>query len=291
MSEAVNKAKYGYQKTYQDMLDKISSGVLNAYDIIFVEETYGCYVISPELQPFMVHARVNIYDSVADAAIAINNATDTYEGQVISVRYNDVYRGYIVNKNSIGFYITPLDQHPEPIDYDTLGNKPIVNLTGTLDSPIILNQLNNGIYAIDGQYRYALSTEATIYLSVSKQLFVVEKIDYETHISKITGLGVTNYIVTDSNTISSYEFVSTDEIKDYATIDYVDKKIAGLNYVTESEIKAYIEEMFNSTLGTTIDTKIDEKIDATLDDKVSQAVDIKIAESIASSDDISSLFL
>lgn len=291
MSDAVNKAKYGYQKTYQDMLDKISSGVLNAYDIIFVEETYGCYVISPELQPFMVHARVNTYESVSDAAVGINSATDTYEGQVISVRYNDVYRGYIVNKNSIGFYITPLDQHPDQIDYNTLGNKPIINKTGTLDEPIVLSVLNDGIYAIDGQYQYVPVPGTTVYLSVSKQFFVIEKKDNEIHISKISGLGVTHYIITENNEIKSYDFVSSEEIKSYATIEYVDNKIAGLNYVTEENVKAYVEQAFDDVLMEKIDAKIDEKVGDSIDSKVSEAVETKIAESVASSNDINNLFL
>lgn len=291
MSDVTSKAKYGYQKTYQDMLDKISSGILDAYDIVFVEETYGCYVVSPELQPYMVHSKVNLYESVSDAAIAINNATDTYEGQIISVRYKDVYRGYIVNKNSIGFYITPLDQHPDIIDYDTLGNKPIINKTGTLVEPIVLSELNDGIYAIDGQYQYVSISGTTVYLTASKQLFVIERIDNDIHISKISGLGVTHYVITSSNEIQSYDFVSSEEIKAYATTEYVDNKIAGLNYVTEEEVKTYIEQMFNETFEEVIEAKVEEKINETLDDKVSQAVETKIADSIASNDEISRLFI
>lgn len=44
-------------------------------------------------------------------------------------------------------------------NYDDLSNKPIVNLTGTESSPIVLHELEYGIYLIKGSYRYTQDDE------------------------------------------------------------------------------------------------------------------------------------
>ena len=135
------------------MLSKIETGDINEYDIIYSRDQYVTYLITEELKPLQLRSRVYIFDSVSEAEIKLNESTDTYTGQVVSILYNGTYRGYIVNQKNGTFIVTPLWEHPEQIDYDTLGNRPIINLIGTLDKPIMVSEFDNGIYRIKGQYK------------------------------------------------------------------------------------------------------------------------------------------
>ena len=255
-----DRIKFAYL-TYDDMLSKLESGDLNEYDIIYSKDKYVTYLITEELKPLQLRSRVYIFDSVSEAEIKLNESTDTYIGQVVSILYNDTYRGYIVNQKSGKFIVTPLWEHPEQIDYDTLGNRPIVNLVGTLDKPIMVSELDDGIYRIKGQYKIS-DLEETIYLSASDILMTVSKNNQNIEIKKITSDDITDYIITNSN-ISKNTYVTEQYLKDnnYVTTAYVDTKIGALELSIKEDMRGYVQEAITEVFGEELDKKIDDKID------------------------------
>ena len=243
-----DRVKFAYL-TYEDMLSKIDSGDLNEYDIIYSKDKYVTYLITEELQPLELHSRVYVFDSVSEAETKLNESTDTYAGQVVAILDNDTYRGYIVNQKSGKFIVTPLWEHPEPIDYDTLGNQPIINLTGTLDEPIMVSELDDGIYRIKGQYKIS-DLEETIYLSASDIICNVVKNNQNIEIKKITSDNITDYIITNSD-IYKNTYVTEQYLKDknYTTTSYVDTKIEALELSIKEDMRGYFQEAITEVFG------------------------------------------
>ena len=256
------RAKWAYL-SYDSMIAKIQSGELDAYDVCYCHTTKENYVISPELEPWAVRSKIYVFNSVEEANTQLNINTDTYVGQIISVIIEDKCKGYIVNKDALGnYYVDKLTI--DDIDYNTLGNRPIINLIGDLDNPIIIDKLDAGIYNVKGQYKISNLIE-TIYLSASSTIVIVEKDENTIHIKHITTDKIADFFISD-NSVTSHEYITDQYLKDnnYATTDYVDNKISALEQSINEDIEKYISDIvdkqFSSMLDEKIDAKINEKI-------------------------------
>ena len=261
---ADTRAKFGFL-TYDDMLSRIAEGKLDAYDIVFSKDKKQVFIVNENLEPVAMHSKVYVYESVEKANEELNINTDTYEGQVVSILNGDVYYGYIVNKDAKGaYYVKPLYEHAEPIDYDTLGNKPIENKTGTFNNPIILNELPTGIYNICGKYKVTTNDEKE-YLSGERRLALVNHMSGTTTIKVVTADGIINFVVKEGSIISD-RVVTESYLKDhgYTTEEYVDERIRELDLVQRSEINEYISNYISKEL----DKMIDEKVNTALNDKL-----------------------
>ena len=252
--------KFGFL-TVEQMLSAINSHQLQTYNICFTKDTHQIFVIKENLEPLEIHSRVYVFDSITEAETKLNESTDTYVGQVVAILDNDTYRGYIVNQKNGKFIVTPLWEHSEPIDYDTLGNRPIVNLVGTLDEPIMVSELDDGIYRIKGQYKIS-DLEKTIYLSASDILMTVSKNNQNIEIKKITSDNITDYIITNSD-ISKNTYVTEQYLKDnnYTTTSYVDTKIEALEVSIKEDMRGYVQEAITEVFGEELDKRIDDRID------------------------------
>lgn len=255
--EITPRAKFGYL-SYNDMLQKVQEEVLDAYDICYTKDTNECYIIKEDLIPSPIRSKVYVFQSETNAIEQINQNTDTYNGQIIAVLDGDTYRGYIVNQKNDKFTVTPLWEHPEPIDYDTLGNRPIINLEGTFDNTIVVSELDTGIYSIKGQYKI-YESEVTTYSTGSNIIFIVDKNKNSVKIKKITSQNIIDYLISD-NSVSSNQYITTDYLKDYATTDYVDVKIEALQKSITEDMKSYVEKIVQEQFGTILDEKIESKI-------------------------------
>lgn len=276
MSETTEtKIKFGYL-SYDEMLARIQSGELNEYDVIYSKDRLTTYVISEELKPIEIRSRVYVYNSVAEAVKEINENADTYIGQIVSILEGNVYRGYIVNQNNkkrnLTYTVEPLTD-TSSIDYNTLGNRPIENIVGSLEEPIIISELNNGIYSVKGQYKIA-DTEGTIFLAASSVLFIVEKSTEGILIKKITSSEIIDYSIKDS-VISSSSIVTHTflEKQGFATTKYVDEKIAALDFIRKEEVNKYVNDLVVSILNTELDTMVDKKIDEKIQETSSEQID------------------
>lgn len=259
------RAKFGYL-SYDDMLQKIQDGILDAYDICYTKDTNECFIVSEELIPSPIHSKVYVFQSELEAVEKINQNTDTYNGQIISVLDDEIYRGYIVNidNNTDKFIITPLYEHSEPINYDTLGNRPIINLIGTLDNNIIISELDVGFYSVIGQYKI-YEAEETTYLSASNVIFIVDKSNNSINIKKITSDNITDYIISNDSVVSN-EYVTNEYLSEnnYTTTNYVDNKIEALQKSITEDIHDYVENIVQEQFGTILDEKIESKISSTI---------------------------
>lgn len=269
-----NRAKFGYL-TKADMLLKIAEGQLDSYDIVFTKDSKETYIITENLEPSALRSKVYVFDSVPEAEEALNAATDTYAGQIVSVLYKDTYRGYIVNQQNDLYYLIPLYATPEPIDYDTLGNRPIINMVGTFDAPIVISKLETGLYSVKGQYTIAPDI-STKYSSATGTLFMVEHSnDGKTYMKKISADDIVQYVVsggvTKSNVYVTKEYLDS---HGFATVSYVDEKIAGLDYVTKEESQTYIDQQINQTLS----SNIEQQVDIAIDKKIVETSDEHIEE-------------
>ena len=271
-----SRAKYAYL-SYDGMISKITDGTLDGYDIVYCNDTHENYVISPELQPLSVRSRVYVFDSVEEANTKLNINTDTYVGQIISVIVEDKCKGYIVNKNREGsFYIEALTA--DNIDYNTLGNRPIENLVGTLDEPIIITELNSGIYKIKGQYKIS-DDYGTVFLSSDGDLFLIEKTNTENRIKRITKDTIQDFIVSDSDIVKR-TYITDEYLTScgYTTTEYVDSKVLALEESIRADIESYVEQTVEDVITQRIDVIIDERLDVKLDERIQATTNEEIEE-------------
>ena len=269
-----NRFKLGYLN-YNEISARIECGDLTVFDVVYTKDTHEAILITPEYSLLSIKSKVYCYPDVTTAENALNEATDTYEGQIVSIISNEVYVGYIVNRDYNGrFFVTPLCEMGGSVDYNALANKPVTNLVGTYEEPILIETLDNGIYSIKGQYCISEQIE-TIYLSATNILFLVEKIEDKTHIKKITSAEIIDYVISaEGIEISSMATTAYIESCGFATTTYVDNKLAALNFITQEEVDTYVKELVQSS----IDEILDERIDAKLDERLQEAEDDSVME-------------
>ena len=265
-----NRAKFGYLLE-QEIQSRIDSGELNAFDVVFTKDSKKIILLSDSLELIEMRNRVYCFDNTSDAYVALNENEDSYEGQIVSIKDENVYRAYVVNKNYTGkFYPVPLSASIEDINYNDLGNRPIIKLTGTLDTQIMLESLSSGVYMIDGQYRIAEGLE-TVFLSSVSDLFLVEKDTSKIVIKKISATETIIYTIVDG--------VVT--ISTVATTEYVNSQISALEILTKEDVEVYVSDFINQSLDTLVESKVEEK----LADGIDKIVDAKIDEKIGSVED------
>lgn len=274
VSSAKNRSRYGYLNL-ADIQDRIDSGKLDAYDLIYTKDTHECYILTEDLEQVPIKSKVYQFPTEEEALLYLNAATDTYEGQLVAIKKKNRYKAYIVNKDDEDLWcVTLLSDADEQIDYNTLGNRPITNLTGTLANPIIVETLDNGIYSISGQYKVFDSID-TIFSSYENHIFLVEKSETETHIKDISSTDMITYSLV-GDEIQHDKLVTSKFLKDnnYVTDSDLDKKIQTLDILTKTEASEYIEQAVNSYL----DSKLDSAIDQKLDEKIVETADTEIAD-------------
>lgn len=256
MAEYIKRSRLSFQK-YDIIEDYINQKKLDAYDIVYTTDTHENVVIDADLNIIPIRSRVYRFTDITSANLSLNKYSDTYEGQIVAIlqENDEKYSGYIVNKNKIGeFYVSPLSESGQ-IDYDSLGNKPVINKIGTLDSPITVDQLEDGIYKIRGQYKLTESA-ITIYLSSNDNFFLVKTENDITYIKKISAMDITDYTVNSDGSISASTIPTTKILKNYATKSYVDDKIAALDLLTKDDVTTYVADIINNTIDEKIETKV-----------------------------------
>lgn len=198
----------------------------------------------------------------------INQRSDTYEGQIVAIINGSSYTGYIVNKNRGGkYYVTALNGYGGVINYNTLGERPIINMYGTLDEPIVISGLDTGIYKITGQYFFSPQDPVT-HLSMASNLFLVERDDENDniYIKRISPHDIYDYtLYPDGSVITSV--VPTQEWlrqQGYTTDEDLDRKLAALDLITRAEIADYVNSVIENRFELVINQKVAQAIDETM---------------------------
>lgn len=261
---ADNRVKYAYLN-YDEISNRIEDGDIDAYDIVFTKDTHEQYFVKEDLELLSIKSRVNCFDSVQSANTILNSSKETYEGQIVAIADNDlgVYHGYIVNKSDDTYVVTSLADSGIQIDYNSLKNTPIVNV-GTLAEPIIVGNLDNGVYSVSGEYKL-FEDYPTIFSSSTDHLFFVGTDEGIKYVKEISSKTITTYTFADG-VLNSSDVLTIKYLEDngYITNDGFDAKIEALDLVSKSYVAEYVEkittEYLDKNLGTTIDDKIDEKL-------------------------------
>lgn len=247
--------------SYDDMLERLSKGTINQYDVVFTNDTFETFIISEELEPKPLKSRVYIFSSVTEAIQKLNKNTDTYAGQLVSILNGDSYRGYIVNLKN-GVYTVNALNELSSIDYDTLGNKPIINLVGESDNPIIISDLEDGTYSVTGHFKIALD-DITTHLNPNATIFIIEHGEEITYVKKIATKEIVDYEVTNDNSVVINQYITKKFLEEngYTTASYIDEKILALDFIKREEMTLYVEEIFQSFINEELIPTIDERID------------------------------
>ena len=266
------KIAYASRKAIQQAIE---DGKLDENDIVFTTDTHEWILILEDLSIVPVNCKVYLYSSISEAETDLNSRTDSYAGQVVSI-YNSAkekYQGYLVNTDSSdNFYVTAIGSDLD-IDYNNLGNCPIINLSGTISDPIKLSELNDGNYKITGSYIVS-DDIPTLYSSGNGNLFIIGTDESVKHIKKITSTEIVDYTISD-NVTSANSIITSDWIskQGYATKTYVDAKITALDIYTKEEIQAYTRELLEQELSEQIGVIVDEKIDGKFEEVTDQEIE------------------
>ena len=269
MAGRSNRSRFAYLN-HDEIQTAINNSQLDAYDIIYTKDTHENIIITPDLEIVSVGSRIYRFPDANTAETYLNMATDTYEGQIISVVYDGHYVAYIVNKNtSDHFYVTPLNAYEGELDYDELQHRPVSNLTGTLSSPVVLDGLSTGIYKVNGQYKISEVLDTT-FSSSAGALYLVERGSEEVLVRKISAGDITDYKIKDGQ-ITTSTVPTTEWLKEqgYITESTVDEKLAALDFVNKKDVEDYVSQVVLAT----IDSLVDEKIDAAFNERIQVATE------------------
>lgn len=271
---STNRAKFSLINS-TDIERLINEGKLDVNDIIYTKDTHENVMIGYDLSVNPVRSKIYRFLDVATAEASLNNLSDTYEGQLVAILADNAYTAYIVNKNVGGsFYVTRLSEDAKTLNYDTLGNRPIDNLDGTLDNPITVSNLATGVYKIRGQYKIC-PNDLTTYISGNDHIFLVDHNETGISLRKITATDIYNYTVKDDTITSKSEIPTTEwiEKQGYATQQYVDNRIAALNYMTREDVVQYVTSLIETDLEPLIDRRVEIKLKESLVDVESSEID------------------
>lgn len=141
----------------------------------------------------------------------------------------------------------------------------IPELVGTIQNPIILSTLDDGIYQVKGQHKITAS-HITTYDSGAFIFVLVQTTDNGKKVSRIASDEVTKYHIFDDLSVESESYVTDAYLSEhkYATEEYLDEKIEILKHEIEDEISDLIEPVLRPMVEDIIDESIQSEDDANI---------------------------
>lgn len=228
---------------YEDIEAAITAGKLNANDIVFCKDTHEVILIKDDLSYYPLQSKTYVFDSEDDALDALNTATDTYEGQIVSIKgTSGAYGTYVVNKSGDQFQVVSVASSSISFDYNQAFHKPVTNVVGDSFDPAIIADLSNGVYRVTGTYKVAGSSVESV-TTTGGHVAIIETVGSVKYIRLITAQRIYDYAVATDGTITGTYVVTKEWLDDhsYATQTYVDRVIAD---VVESEIENTLTTSF-----------------------------------------------
>lgn len=229
---------------YADIAAAITDGKINANDIVFCKDTYEMILVKSDLTFHPIKSKTYVFESEDEAVKALNAATDTYEGQIVSILgSNGAYGTYVVNKNEGAYEVVSVALSSMSFDYNQAYHKPIQNVVGDEDAVPVIADLGNGVYRITGSYKVAASSDTTVVTTGSAHLAVIDTVGGIQYIRIITAYRIYDYSVAADGTLTDTFVVTKAWLTEqgYATQMYVDKVIAD---VVEAEIADTLTNSF-----------------------------------------------
>lgn len=158
--------------------------------------------------------------------------------------------GNLEDKSTVVDYINSLS-------YNTLSDKPIINMIGSLNAPVYITSLEDGIYKIKGQFIIG-GSNTTVNSSPEDTFFLVSHdpdIQNKMTITKIQGGSITLYFLESDGTFRTDRYITEEWVK-------------AQNFMSANSAKEYITQAIQETVSDVIDQTLDGKLDSALDKKL-----------------------
>lgn len=159
--------------------------------------------------------------------------------------------GNLEDKSTVVDYINSLS-------YNTLSDKPIINMIGSLNAPVYITSLEDGIYKIKGQFIIG-GSNTTVNSSPEDTFFLVShdpNIQNKMTITKIQGDSITLYFLESDGTFRTDRYITEEWVK-------------AQNFMSANSAKEYITQAIQESVADVIDQTLDSKLDSALDKKLS----------------------
>ena len=249
---------------YDDIQSAINAGTINYRDIVFCTDTREMVLVNSNHGFTPINSRHYRFNTYAEAIQLLNIYSDTYEGQIVSVKNSstETYEGYIVNYVDGRYTISNLAVADSvEFNYNLALNRPIDNLVGNVFNPIIITGLENGIYKVTGAYKISPDV-VTIHSTAGGQFVMVDTIDDVKYIRCISAKDIVEYRVDQGGGITTDIVPTATWINEqgFATTQYVDEKLAVLNFFTKSEAEEYIISIVANVNEEAINEVIDRRL-------------------------------
>ena len=270
--------------SYREIQDHINAGTVNQWDIVLCSDTQEMLLVTDDFSLVPIQSRVYRFSSIASAESFLNSHKDSYPGQVISIlsSVTGSYQAYMVNQRSNGtFFVQSISVYnSSDLDYNTIGNRPIDNIGGTMEQPTVLDQLDNGMYKISGAYKISDKLE-TVFQNLNGDLITVEHDLEGVSIKVISSSSISDYYV-DEEKVTRRVYVTDEWIRDqgYLTDSEVDAKLQALNIITRDNALEYIQELVRQGVENVVYDVVDEAMDATFNEKF----DLRLSQKLVMED-------
>lgn len=137
----------------------------------------------------------------------------------------------------------------------------IPEFTGTMQNPIILSSLDDGLYQIKGQHKITAEDDTTFY-SMTSIICVVQTLDEKKKIKRITADEIIDYVVNEDLSVARDIIVTESylESKGYVDAEYVDRKIAAMEQIIKDDIEAALPEMIEPIVRPVVEDVVDDTV-------------------------------
>lgn len=278
MAKDYTKHSRFFFTSYKDIQDAINAEVVNAFDVVICSDTQEQILVTKDLNLVPIKSRVYRFVSVVSAEEFLNNATDSYQGQIVSILNinTGTYQAYIVNKNNAGrFYVSAISVYnASDIDYNEIGNRPIEQISGNIENPVIISNQNDGLYKVEGAFKISDGL-TTIFQSRNGDLISVSHNTNTTEVKVITSGSITDYLVDNNGIVIDRKIYATREwieSQGYASEQYLDAKLEAMELITRQEALVYIREL--------VQEGINEAVNQAFDDTFNERFDRRLREQL-----------
>lgn len=262
---------------YNDIQDHINSEDINPWDIIICEDTKEMILVTDKFELIPIQSKVYRFTSINDAESYLNEAGDTYQGQLVSILSvnTGTYQAYVVNKNNSGrYYVSAISVYnASDIDYNEIGHRPIEQISGNIEQPVILSQLSDGLYKVEGAYKVCTKLQTIFQTYNGDMLSVTHNQDGTTSIKVITSSSIIDYLIdANDNVIDRGNYATKEwvEAKGYTTVDDMNTRLEALNIITKDEALEYIQALIREGVELTVDEVVDEVFNDTFNARFDQ---------------------
>ena len=210
--------------------------------------------------------------TIADAELLNRTfiTLDTIE-QRDNIDPKKLVNGRLVRVNDVGGVVVYYAWNAATSEWEKIeqsGGQGIPELIGTTENPIILAELEPGLYRVKGTYKIS-ADYPTVFITTIDHIAFVNS-DEDINIKVITEKAVTDYIVENKNVIFINGYATEKYVEDnYATKIYVDNKIAVLeDQITEilntfhDKVVEIVNEVLDVALNSIDENYIDNLFDA-----------------------------